>query len=100
MYLQKRGHVFIMAGLSIVVSAKKHLPLLDMLIPLHRSLVIHSPMTEDNNYVSIYVHTYRYTFGERVDGMVRVNATLTASGRRESLPFFDTTVPLVSLPGL
>ena len=39
----------------------------------------------------------RYTFGERVDGTVRVNATLTSSSRRESIPFYDTTVPLVSL---
>ncbi|CAI8027819.1 Murinoglobulin-1, partial [Geodia barretti] len=38
--------------------------------------------------------TGTYTFGERVDGTVRVNATLTSSSRRESIPFYDTTVPL------
>ncbi len=39
----------------------------------------------------------RYVFGENVQGRVKLNATLEASSRRESLPFHDKTVPLVSV---
>ncbi|XP_064400639.1 C3 and PZP-like alpha-2-macroglobulin domain-containing protein 8 [Halichondria panicea] len=38
----------------------------------------------------------RYVFGENVQGRVKLNATLEASSRRESLPFHDKTVPLVN----
>ena len=33
------------------------------------------------------LYSPRYTFGETVDGMVTLNFTLEASGRRESLMF-------------
>ncbi len=42
----------------------------------------------------------RYVFGENVQGMVKLNATLVASSRRESLPFHEGTVPLVSVCGV
>lgn len=37
-----------------------------------------------------------YVFGENVQGTVKLNATLEARSRRESLPFHDRTVALVS----
>ena len=39
---------------------------------------------------------YRYTFGERFQGVVRVNATLQAAAVRESFLFYDVTAQLVS----
>ena len=37
----------------------------------------------------------RYTFGERVNGTVKINATLEASGRRASFLFYERTARLV-----
>ena len=37
----------------------------------------------------------RYTFGERVNGTVKINATLEASGRRTSFLFYERTARLV-----
>ena len=37
----------------------------------------------------------KYVFGENVQGSVKLNATLEASSRRESLPFHDRTISLV-----
>ena len=37
----------------------------------------------------------RYTFGEKVQGTVRVKATLRSVVRRESFVFYDVTAELV-----
>lgn len=37
----------------------------------------------------------RYVFGENVQGSLKLNATLEAATRRESLPFHERTLPLV-----
>lgn len=38
----------------------------------------------------------KYVFGENVHGSLKLNATLEAVTRRESLPFHERTMPLVS----
>ena len=42
----------------------------------------------------IYIAPCRYTFGERVNGTVKINATLEASGRGESFLFYERTARL------
>ena len=39
---------------------------------------------------------HRYTFGNNVQGTVKINATLEAAGRRESLSFYKVVNELVS----
>ena len=56
-------------------------------------------------YIFYILHVYtettlpsfpcRYTFGERVNGTVKINATLEASGRRTSFLFYERTARLV-----
>jgi len=40
-------------------------------------------------------YNFRYTFGERVQGTVKVNATLENSRRGESFLFYERTATLV-----
>ena len=46
-------------------------------------------------HVYVLSAALRYTFGEVVQGDVRINAALEASGRRETLPFYDVNATLV-----
>ena len=51
-------------------------------------------LERDDNTITGLVEAI-YTFGEPLQGTVKINATLTASGRRESLVFYDSTHTLV-----
>ena len=51
-------------------------------------------LERDDNFIEVAVEA-KYTFGENVDGRVKVNATLMSSIRRESLVFYNQTANLV-----
>ena len=53
-------------------------------------------LEKDDNYFDVTVEA-KYTFGEDVEGKVKINATLVSSTRGESLVFFDRTANLVSM---
>ena len=51
-------------------------------------------LERDDDFIEAVVDA-KYTFGENVDGRVKINATLMSNLRGESLVFFDTTATLV-----
>ena len=53
-----------------------------------------SQLERDDNHFDVTVDA-KYTFGEDVDGSVKINATLVSSTRRESFVIYERTAKLV-----
>lgn len=53
-----------------------------------------SQLERDDNHFDVTVEA-KYTFGEDVDGRVKINATLVSSTRKESLVIYEHTANLV-----
>ena len=51
-------------------------------------------LERDDDFIDVTVEA-KYTFGENVNGRVKINATLMSSTRRESMVFYDKTADMV-----
>ena len=51
-------------------------------------------LERDDDFIDVTVEA-KYTFGENVNGRVKINATLTSATRRESIVFYERTALMV-----